>query len=254
MPLSDDDLRRFVEDGYVRLGGAVPADVVAEVARAVWAEAGCDPAASGTWTRPVVRLGDRAGGPFTAAAQAPALHAAFDALVGPGRWRPRGSLGAFVLRFPSPVDPADTGWHVDASFPGDDPADYLSYRVNVRSRGRALLVLLLLSDVGEDDAPTRLRAGSHLDVARLLAPHGDAGLGFMALAERLGATERCPEVLAAGPAGTAYLCHPFLAHAGQAHRGGRPRLLAQPALLPAGPGDPADGPGPVAEAIRRALP
>jgi hypothetical protein len=67
--------------------------------------------------------------------------------------------------------PGDTGWHVDLSFPGDsgDPDeknDFLSWRVNVASRGRALLMLFLFSDVGEKDAPTRIRVGSHLDMAR----------------------------------------------------------------------------------------
>jgi hypothetical protein len=60
--------------------------------------------------------------------------------------------------------------------------------------------------------------------------------------------------LAVGPAGTAYLCHPFLVHSAQPHRGTKPRFLAQPPLLPAGD-MPIDGDGlpPVAEAIRRAL-
>jgi hypothetical protein len=40
--------------------------------------------------------------------------------------------------------------------------------VNVTSRGRALLMLFLFSDVGELDAPTRIRSGSHLDVAPLV--------------------------------------------------------------------------------------
>lgn len=41
------------------------------------------------------------------------------------------------------------------------------------------------------------------------------------------------EALASGEAGTVYLCHPFLVHAVQQHRGSRPRFLAQPPLLPA---------------------
>ena len=64
------------------------------------------------------------------------------------------------MRFPSPDDPGDAGWHVDVSFGYDDP-DFLTWRANVRSSGRALLMLFLFSDVGEDDAPTRIRVGSH---------------------------------------------------------------------------------------------
>ena len=43
-------------------------------------------------------------------------------------------------------------------------------RVNVVSKGRALLMLFPFSDVGDREAPTRLRIGSHRDVARRLAP------------------------------------------------------------------------------------
>lgn len=136
------------------------------------------------------------------------------------------------MRFPSEEDPGDAGWHVDAGFPGDDPADYMSWRVNVRSRGRALLMLFLFSDVTELDAPTRIRVGSHLDVARILERAGEEGLSFMDLAKELESTADRPQVLATGSAGTVYLCHPFLAHAAQPHHGSNPRFMAQPPLLP----------------------
>ena len=42
-------------------------------------------------------------------------------------------------------------------------------------------------------------------------------------------------VTATGDAGTVYLCHPFLVHAAQPHRGKHPRFLAQPPLLPEHP-------------------
>lgn len=250
--LDQDDIDRFVRDGWVRLDAAFSPDLAAEVRAALWPETGADPGDPATWTQPVVRLGDHVGGPFAVVVNAPALRAAFDRLVGPGRWLPRVSIGYGVVRFPAPGDPGDTGWHVDASFPGGDPADFMSYRVNVRSRGRALLMLLLFSDTGEDDAPTRLRVGSHREVARLLAPAGEEGLGFMDLAARLGATDGLPEALATGPAGTAYLCHPFLVHAAQPHRGARPRFMTQPPLL--WRGEPTlDGPSAVERAIREAL-
>ncbi|MBB4860924.1 hypothetical protein HNO88_004270 [Novosphingobium chloroacetimidivorans] len=38
-----------------------------------------------------------------------------------------------------------------------------------------------------------------------------------------------------GKAGTVFLCHPFLVHAAQRHRGKSPRFLAQPPLLPREP-------------------
>ena len=76
-----------------------------------------------TWTRPVIRLGYYGQEPFRKAVNTPLLHAAFDQLVGNGRWHPRADLGSFPVRFPHADDPGDTGWHVDLSFPGtsDDP-------------------------------------------------------------------------------------------------------------------------------------
>ena len=49
----------------------------------------------------------------------------------------------------------------------------------------------------------------------------------------LNAWKMSGEALATGEAGTVYLCHPFLVHAAQRHRGSRPRFVAQPGL-PAG--------------------
>ncbi|MFL5288532.1 MAG: hypothetical protein ACJ8AW_48160, partial [Rhodopila sp.] len=45
-----------------------------------------------------------------------------------------------------------------------------------------------------------------------------------------GHTAHLPEALATGETGTVYLCHPFLVHAVQPHRGTRPRFMAQPPL------------------------
>lgn len=144
---------------------------------------------------------------------------------------PRHSLGTFPSRFPHPDDPGDAGWHADASFEGDDG----SWRLNLHSKGRALLMLFLFSDVGENDAPTRIRIGSHLDVPRLLEPAGEAGLSYLELGAQLDVTAHRPLALATGEAGTVYLCHPFLIHAAQLHHGTRPRFLAQPPLSPAKP-------------------
>jgi hypothetical protein len=246
---------RFVDDGFVRIDDAFPRDV-ADAARAIlWRDTGCDPDRPDTWTRPVIRLGQYGDAPFVAAATTPVLRDAFDRLVGAGRWRPRDTLGTFPVRFPSPDDPGDAGWHVDVSFGYDDP-DFLSWRANVRSKGRALLLLFLFSDVGDDDAPTRIRVGSHQAIARQLAPAGEAGLTLRELAaDGFASTAGCREVLATGAAGTVYACHPFLVHAAQPHRGTRPRFMAQPPLLPAAPDglDIDAGEAPVEQAIRVAL-
>ena len=92
--------------------------------------------------------------------------------------------------------------------------------------------------------------------ASTLAPAGAAGLTLRELVARLPETEGREEILATGAAGTVYLCHPFLVHAAQPHRGTQPRFLAQPPLLPRGDLvlDRADGAfAPVEIAIRQAL-
>lgn len=231
--LRDEEIQQFIHDGFVRIDNAFSPEVAAAGRDLLWNDTGCDRDDPSTWTRPVIRLGDYSQTPFREAANTAVLHQAFDQLVGRGRWLPRYSLGTFPIRFPSPDDPGDAGWHVDASFPGDDPGNYMEWRVSVHSRGRALLMLFLFSDTGEYDAPTRIRTGSHLDVARILEPAGEEGLSFMQLAQKLDETENSRQVLATGNAGTVYLCHPFLSHAAQPHRGSYPRFMAQPPLQPA---------------------
>ena len=79
-------------------------------------------------------------------------------------------------------------------------------------------MLFLFSDVGELDAPTRIRVGhtqTSLGSWRPLENRADTGElaadGFATSAHR-------PVVTATGDAGTVYLCHPFLVHAAQPHR------------------------------------
>jgi hypothetical protein len=50
--------------------------------------------------------------------------------------------------------------------------------------------------------------------------------------EAASATTNADEIIANGNAGTVYLCHPFLLHAAQPHRGQTPRFMAQPPLMP----------------------
>jgi hypothetical protein len=249
----------FVRQGFVRIEAAFPRELADECRAILWGDTGCDPADPATWTRPVIRLGMYGQPQFATAANTPVLHEAFDRLAGPGRWQPRMDLGTFPVRFPSLEDPGDAGWHLDVSFPpATGPAhDYFDWRANLTSKGRALLMLFLFSDVGKSDAPTRIRAGSHLAMARRLAAAGDNGLSLRELAEAgFEDTSGCAEVLATGEAGTVYLCHPFLVHAAQPHRGTRPRFLAQPPLPPGEPfrlNRPEGAYSPVEQAIRMAL-
>ncbi|MFI9719879.1 phytanoyl-CoA dioxygenase family protein [Streptomyces sp. NPDC052396] len=256
--LTDEQIERFVTDGFVHLPEAFPRSLAEECRAFLWRETGCDPDDPSTWKEPVIRLWGYADEPFQRAATTPRLHAAFDQLLGEGRWQPRTGLGTFPIRFPHPDDPGDAGWHMDASY---TPEGEQGYWLNLRSRGRALLMLFLFSDVDEDQAPTRIKVGSHLDVPRYLEPLGERGIDGFELCKAMDAEGALdspdrPLALATGRAGDVYLCHPFLIHSAQPHRGGAPKFMAQPPLLPTGLLDleRADGAySPVERAVRLGL-
>jgi hypothetical protein len=174
-------VEQFITDGFVRIDEAFPRALADAAREILWQATGCHPDHPGTWTRPVIRPGMFMQPPFIEAANTPRLHAAFDRLVGAGRWRRCAAMGTFPVRFPSPEDPGDAGWHIDVSF-GFEAPDFLSWRANIHSKGRAPLMLFLFSDVTECDAPTRIRVRSHADIARQLAPAGETGLTLRELA------------------------------------------------------------------------
>jgi hypothetical protein len=260
--LTDGEVDAFLRDGFVHLHEVVPPDVLAEGLEVIWGDLPQSPTDPGSWNDAVVRFLPSDAEPFRKAFDNRRLHAAFDRLVGVGRWQDRPHLGLFVARFPSRPDPGDTGWHIDSSYPpdegrADDGFDFSRWRVNVFSRDRALLLLFLYSDIGRDDAPTRIRVGSHLDVPPILLAAGARGMiGSDASTRADEASLSRPITLATGHAGDVYLCHPFLVHAAQPARGAVPRLLAQPPLgcsEPLSIDRPDNDYSPVESAIRQGL-
>ncbi len=255
MILSALQLDHFIADGFVKLEGAF-SRATAEACRAIlWRDLGLSPDRPEDWKEPVMRLGMYADAPFREVLGSARLHGALDQLAGGGRWVLPGAMGTMVVRFPIGT-PWDDGWHVDASFPPDnDPAsqDYFQWRVNYRSRARSMLMLFLFSDCGPDDAPTRVRVGSHMPMTRQLVTHGEAGISLADLAqEGFASSDDCEVALATGEAGTVWLLHPLMVHAAQAHHGREPRFIAQPGLgWKDGPD--LDGASPVERAIAMAL-
>ena len=228
--LTAGEIEQFVELGYVRVEEAIPRDLAEQCRVTVLQQLGVPESAP--WPQPVVRgLAD--GDAIHRAANSPTLLEAVGQLLAGEPWDPRPNLGIFVARCPSDVDPGDTGWHIDASFEGPETDSLFSWYVNHQSTGRGLLLLCLLSDVGDDDAPTRVRAGSHRQVPKRLRAFGDQGV--VGLAAPVDDIEG-PVHLATGRAGDVYVCHPFLVHAASwPHRGTRPRVIAQPPISLHGP-------------------
>jgi len=254
--LSKKEIEQFIHNGFVRIESAFSQEIAEAVVDILWHDLPVDRSNPATWTEPVIRLGMYTQQPFVESLNGQKLHLIFDQLIGQDRWIPCRSVGTFPVRFPSDKKPNDTGKHVDVSFPGSDPTNYFEWRANVKSKGRALLMLVLYSDVSEKDAPTILYEGSHKDVAKLLAKEGDWGLSFVEIAEKINDLPERKEVYATGKAGTVYLCHPFLVHSAQPHTGTVPKFMAQPPLLLRGELTIADstvGYTPVEQAIRLAL-
>jgi hypothetical protein len=155
-------------------------------------------------SEPVFWASDLTGeGPFGEIARSPLLARALDELCRASGWVPRGQLGMVPVRFPRLPPADDRGWHVDSNvFPPGGGA-------LCGARSQTMLLLTLLSDVGPDDAPTRIRIGSQRDAA----------------------SERRPLAYATGQPGDVYLVHPLTVHAADEHRGGEPRFMAQTPLF-----------------------
>ncbi|MEU8821300.1 phytanoyl-CoA dioxygenase [Actinoplanes sp. NPDC048796] len=249
----------FVLDGFVKVPGAFSTDIADACATLLWEEIDARPDEPATWTQPVYWVGDMPQEPFVQAANTPVLHDAFDALVGPGRWSPRPSMGSFPLRFPHAQEPNDAGWHIEGGY---QPPGETEWWTNVHSSGKTLLMLFLFSEIDESNAPTRIRIGSHLDVPEVLRPYGGQGAPMSVLGPLVDAASTHRRVtLATGQPGDVYLCHPFLVHAAQPHHGSRPRFLGQPPLHPSPPFMPGPfslsvtdtEPSPIGRTIRQAL-
>ncbi|GAB2619571.1 phytanoyl-CoA dioxygenase [Paractinoplanes abujensis] len=224
------DIDRFVRDGFVKIEQAVPAAVVDDCARLLWERIDAERDDPRTWTKPVEWVGTMAQPPFAAAMNVPVLVEAIDAVAGPGRWQPRNEMGAFPLRFPHTEEPDDAGWHIEGAYM---PPGETSYWTNVHSSYRALLLLFLFTDVDERTAPTRIRAGSHMDVPRVLLPYSEEGASGEVLSPLVdAASAHRPTVLGTGRAGDVFVCHPFLVHAAQPNHGTGPRFLSQPCISP----------------------
>jgi len=239
------DTSAFVRDGYVAVRGAFDERTARACRELIWdilAERGISAEYRATWAPPLVRINCPDGEPFGTAGSSPRLHAAYDQLLGAGRWIPRAGVGGTVpVRFPAEEYPGEVGYHIEGSYWGGS-----GWWANVRSRERGLLALFLFSDI----------EGSHLFVPPVLAAAGEAGMLADDVAARIQPSVLCRRAAeATGQAGDVYLCHPFVVHtATWPHRGTSPRMMAQPGVaVPDGFALDGSDPSPVAQAIVQGL-
>lgn len=106
--LGPTELERFVGEGYVVVRSTFPTELAEECRRSAAQQLGIDLADPNTWRRPVVR-GVPTGDCFRRAANCPRVLGVVGQVVNPDAWQTRPNLGAFVVRFPSPDDPGDSG-------------------------------------------------------------------------------------------------------------------------------------------------
>ena len=226
------DLDAFMTDGFAKIEKAAPRRVADEARALLWRQLGLSPDDRDRWSAPVRWASDLMGdGPFGELVRSRALAAALDAVCGSGGWVPRGSLGNIPVRFPVAEPDDDRGWHIDANTPLPDGS------WAVTGRPHTVLLLTLLSDVGPNDAPTRIRAGSHHDVARVLGPDPVELVEMGRLVDEASADRAV--VHATGEPGDMYVVHPFTVHAADEHRGTTPRFMAQAPIVLTAPLTPA---------------
>src|SRR5262245_9160586 len=106
------DIDNFIRDGYTVVRGAFDAETARACRQEIWdvlAEQGVREGDRSTWP-PAVRINTPDGEPFQVAAASPLLSAAYDELIGVGRWSPRPSVGGTVpVRFPTEEYPGEIG-------------------------------------------------------------------------------------------------------------------------------------------------
>jgi phytanoyl-CoA dioxygenase PhyH len=222
------DSDAFIRDGFAKLDEAAPRDVADAARQLIWRQIGLSPDDPDTWTQPVVWAVDPTGeGPFGQMAASARLADALNELCGKTGWVPRGALGQIPVRFPVRPPADDRGWHIDLNTPLPDGGWAVS------GRPHTMLLLTLLSEVGPEDAPTRIRVGSHRDVATAL---GEEPMDFLTagpLVDEVSAGR--PIVQATGLPGDMYLVHPFTVHAADENCGSSPRFMSQAPIFLAAP-------------------
>ncbi|PRC41998.1 mitomycin antibiotics/polyketide fumonisin biosynthesis protein [Mycobacterium sp. ITM-2017-0098] len=218
------DVDTFVRDGFVKIERAAPRAVADDAREMLWQQLGLSPDHPASWTQPVVWATDLTGtGPFGEIVRSPRLGGALDQICGDGAWIPRGALGNIPVRFPVASTVDDRGWHIDLNTPLPDGSWAVS------GRPHTLLLLTVLSEVTVDDAPTRVRAGSHRDTAAILGETPLDAVEAGALVDAASASR--PVHHATGVPGDMYIVHPFTVHAAGERRGATPRFMAQAPVM-----------------------
>ncbi|MGH7144597.1 MAG: phytanoyl-CoA dioxygenase family protein [Planctomycetota bacterium] len=222
--LSPADIEQFIRDGYVVLREAFPREVAQRIRAALCKELQLDPNNRAGWKESVVHLKKSHTGPPFSEAFTPRLNAAFDQVMGVGRYRPLTHLGWWPVSFPGfdapPWHAPDQGWHVDG----------IQFHHRVNSPDQGLLPIFLLSDIGPGDGGTAIDLGSHRIAARILNEAGEAGLEVGELCKKVATHPFLNVIETNGRAGDVALMHPFMRHARSMNTGQSVRFICNPCV------------------------
>jgi len=219
--LTEEEVRQFIEQGYVAVRGAFSRELAVRILPLVWAELEIDVQDLSTWTQPRTTLQKILTAPPVPEIYTQRYLSAIDDLCGIGRWHASRGAGYWPIVLPGffslPWKPPRGGWHLDSRLE----------IYHLATPDRALVGLELFTDSKPGGGGTAIRIGSHHVVARLLAEAEPQGLKQRELQLRSAAsTAHLPMVEINGQAGDVILMHPFTVHASSPNTGNRVRVIA----------------------------
>ena len=231
--LTGEQKEQFVQDGYVRVSGLIPAEVVQTTHEGLLERMGIHPDAPATWAGKAMST-DPDAISFTESCRTPAIEAAASELVGPD-FVPGVTYSPFldsqgvmppvlrgfipVLNFPRPgpptFEPPTGGYHIDGM-----------HAVTLWPDKFYLVVFAYLSDTAEYGGATTVRPGSHRQVFEHWLATGEAG------------NTAPPELAYADPrplpgsSGDVIFMHYLLVHSGSSNFAGHIRVGLNTAVMP----------------------
>jgi hypothetical protein len=229
--LTDDQVRHFIDKGYVVIHDCFSRQAAEEYTETIWTRLGYDRDDPSTWAESSIHMPThrnvdvREFAPKAWAAVCD-LAGGEDRIAQPYTWG-----DGFIVnlwqgadRPWSPASPQSPGWHKDGDF----------FRHFLDSPEQGVLTLVLWSDVRHQGGATFVAAESVGPVARFLADHPEGVLpGEFPIPELVG---QCTEfVEATGRVGDVFLLHPYMLHAKGQNMLRLPRFITNPPVHLAGP-------------------
>lgn len=211
--LSESDIERFKENGYICIKRAFPRQIASECTALLWQtliQEGMDPYDPKTWMRrkSVGHIYNESSGYPWSEVVSPRLMQAMDSICGKNRWQDPIGLGWWTITSPGYF--SEESWDIDGQWHVD--GQYVHYPF---SKEIGLTAIMLFSDVKEYiHGATTVLKGSHKYVGNLIAESGFRGLSGYQIKKILNDCEEdWDSEQLTGEAGDIYLMHPFLVHA-----------------------------------------